>query len=177
MIKIGNSTIYKIDIGNNKIKEVYIGTELVFSEKPNGFTFTPTATTSSYSLNGNDISLSGLKPNQPNFIQIDVDITTCREMFYPTYMKGTLDLSTLNTSKVTNFRMMFYNCGSMTSLIATRMDMSKATSFDSMFYGCSNLNHIKCKQAFKDWCIANQDDINLPAAMKEGGSGTWEIIN
>ena len=46
----------------------------------------------------------------------------------------------------------------------------------NMFYGCYKLSKIKCKQAFKDWCITNQDKIKLPASMREGGSGTWEIV-
>ena len=45
-----------------------------------------------------------------------------------------------------------------------------------MFNGCTNLNHIKCKQAFKDWCINNASSISLPDTMKEGGTGTWEIV-
>ena len=54
--------------------------------------------------------------------------------------------------------------------------MSNATSFTDMFKFCNKLTHIKCKQSFKDWCITNQDTIKLPDAMREGGSGTWEII-
>ena len=45
-----------------------------------------------------------------------------------------------------------------------------------MFSSCDNLNYIKCKSSFRDWCIENQDTISLPAAMREGGSGTWDII-
>ena len=55
--------------------------------------------------------------------------------------------------------------------------MSKATSYDGMFGGCNKLNHITCKQAFKDWCITHQDAIELPTAMREGGTGTWTIVN
>lgn len=176
MIYLGNQKIDELHMGGSKISEAYLGSQLVYSAKPNGFTFTPIATTSSYRLNGTNKSLSNLTPNQPNFIQIDVDVTSCRMMFKDTYLKGTLDLSTLNTSKVTDFTYMFYQSSTMASLIATRMDMSKATSFESMFYDCSSLNHIKCKQAFKDWCWANQDTISLPDKMRSGGSGTWGIV-
>ena len=54
--------------------------------------------------------------------------------------------------------------------------MSKANSYNSIFKDCTSLSTIKCKQAFKDWCITNQDKIALPTAMREGGSGTWEIV-
>lgn len=71
---------------------------------------------------------------------------------------------------------MFGFCSSLGSLDLSNFDMSNSTSFNSMFIFCNKLTHIKCKQAFKDWCITKQDTINLPDAMREGGSGTWEII-
>ena len=43
-----------------------------------------------------------------------------------------------------------------------------------MFNNCNALKHIKCRKVFKDWCISKNI---LPAAMKDGGSGTWEIID
>ena len=55
--------------------------------------------------------------------------------------------------------------------------MSKANDYRSMFGGCNKLKNIICKQVFKDWCITNQDAIELPAAMREGGTGTWTIVN
>ena len=71
---------------------------------------------------------------------------------------------------------MFSFCSYLGSLDLSNFDMSKATSYDSMFGYCDKLTHIKCKQAFKDWCITHQDEIELPTTMREGGSGTWEII-
>lgn len=55
--------------------------------------------------------------------------------------------------------------------------MSKASSYDSMFGECNKLKNIICKQAFKDWCITHQKEIGLPDAMREGGTGTWTIVN
>ena len=46
-----------------------------------------------------------------------------------------------------------------------------------MFRGCGKLNSITCKQAFKDLCISKQNQINLPDAMREGGTGTWIIVD
>lgn len=87
-----------------------------------------------------------------------------------------LDLSSFNTSNCTIFNWMFSDCRSLVSLDLSNFDMSKATSYDEMFVYCYELTHIKCKQAFKDWCITNQSSIRLPSTMREGGSGTWEII-
>ena len=87
-----------------------------------------------------------------------------------------LDLSILNTSNLIYASYLFSNCTSLKTLDLSNFDMSKATSYNNMFYNCNKLTHIKCKQAFKDWCITNQDTIKLPTAMREGGSGTWEIV-
>ena len=87
-----------------------------------------------------------------------------------------LDLSSFDTSKCTSFSGMFTNCYVLGSIDLSNFDTSKCTNFYGMFYNCNSLNHIKCKQAFKDWCITNQDTIKLPTAMREGGSGTWEIV-
>ena len=88
-----------------------------------------------------------------------------------------LDVSNWNTSNLRNADYLFYNCSSLASLDVSNFDMSAATSYKNMFRNCTSLSTIKCKQAFKDWCITNQDTIKLPTAMREGGSGTWEIVN
>lgn len=87
-----------------------------------------------------------------------------------------LDLSSFDTSNLQYADYLFNGCSSLVSLDVSNFDMSKVTSFGDMFNNCDKLTHIKCKQAFKDWCITNQDAIKLPTAMQEGGSGTWEII-
>lgn len=103
-------------------------------------------------------------------------IKSMTKMFYMCNSLVSLDLSSFNTSNCTSFDNMFYLCGSLVSLDLSNFDMSNATSFTNMFWFCDKLTHIKCKQAFKDWCITNQDTISLPTAMQEGGSGTWEIV-
>lgn len=87
-----------------------------------------------------------------------------------------LDLSGWNTSNVTDIQFAFDSCSSLTDLYVDNFDMSKVTEFDNVFQSCNELTHIRCKQAFKEWCITNQDTINLPATLREGGSGTWEIV-
>ena len=87
-----------------------------------------------------------------------------------------LDLSNFNTSNLEYATSLFQGCSSLVSLDLSNFDMSKATSYSDMFNNCTSLSTIKCKQAFKDWCITHQKEIALPSAMREGGSGTWEII-
>ena len=75
-------------------------------------------------------------------------------MFAYLYEIEYLDLSSFNFSSTDNADNQFY-----------------------MFKSCIALKKIRCKQGFKDWCIANQETIALPSAMKEGGKGVWEIVD
>ena len=104
------------------------------------------------------------------------NVSNMGEMFNWCSGLTSLDLSSFDTSKVTNMGSMFNWCNSLTSLDVSNFDTSKVTNMWGMFYNCESLVHIKCKQAFKDWCWTNQDDIDLPSAMQDGGSGTWEIV-
>ena len=78
-----------------------------------------------------------------------------------------------DTSKVTSISSMFNNCSRLTSV--PLFDTSKVTSMSYMFgYSKNNkISYIKCKQAFKDWCIANNDKINLKTNLDDI---TWDIV-
>ena len=103
-------------------------------------------------------------------------LTTIASMFNGCSSLTSLDLSSFDISDVKNPVSIFSGCSSLVSLDLSNFDMSKATSYNNMFQNCTKLSTIKCKRAFKDWCITNQDIISLPDAMREGGSGTWEIV-
>ena len=79
-----------------------------------------------------------------------------------------------------NFNNMFDSCSNLEYIDASKINITSyptsSSYYQKMFYNCTKLNHIKCKQAFKDWCINNASYNNLPDAMKEGGTGTWEIV-
>lgn len=110
-------------------------------------------------------------------------VTNMRNMFVGCTSLTSLNLSNFDTSKVTDIYGMFAGCIHLTSLDVSNFDVSKVTSMQRLFDSCNNLNHIKCKQAFKAWCLINRDIIALPDAMKNGtegavGSGAnWEIID
>ena len=105
------------------------------------------------------------------------NVTDMGYMFSSCSALTSLDLSNFDTSNVTRMLGMFTGCFELTSLDLSNFDTSKVTSMNGMFSGCNKLTHIKCKQAFKDWCWTKQNMINLPAAMRDGGSGTWEIVD
>lgn len=94
-----------------------------------------------------------------------------------------LDLSNFDTSSATNFASMFEGCSNLEELNLANFtainiveNEYQTTNVSNIFRGCDKLNKITCKQAFKDWCITNQNIIKLPTAMRNGGSGTWEIV-
>lgn len=103
--------------------------------------------------------------------------------------------------KVNNMMDMFYNCKKLKSVSIPKMktddECNMATAFcdcveletldissftfksgpkSMMFCNCNKLSKITCTADFKAKCLANADLINLPAAMREGGSGTWVIV-
>ena len=108
--------------------------------------------------------------NTSNLEDAEAIFESCRSL-------TSLDLSNWDVSKVKYLTEAFAYCQSLTSLDVSNWDVSKVKYFANMFYDCDSLTHIKCKQAFKDWCITNQDAIGLPDAMREGGTGTWAIVN
>lgn len=88
-----------------------------------------------------------------------------------------LDLSSFDTSKVEYVQYMFGECSSLVRLDLSNFDARSFQDYENMFIGCSKLTYIKCKRAFKEWCLSHQDDIGLPDSMREGGIGIWEIID
>ena len=113
-----------------------------------------------------------------NFINFDTsNVTIAESAFRNCSSLTSLDLSNWNTGNLIYTQNMFYRCENLETLNLKNFDMSKASSYKNMFGGCNKLKNITCKQAFKDWCITNQDAIELPTAMREGGTGTWTIVN
>ena len=105
------------------------------------------------------------------------NVTNMSDMFRNCSGLTSLDLSSFDTSKVTNMSYMFNHCYNLTSLDVSNFDTTNVTRMNYMFRDCTKLTHIKCKQSFKDWCWTNQDTINLPTVMRNGGDGTWDIVD
>ena len=61
----------------------------------------------------------------------------------------TIDLSTIDTSNVTNMYQMFYDCNSLTTLdLGDNFDTSNVTSMNYMFYGCHDLTSLDLGDKF-----------------------------
>ena len=68
-----------------------------------------------------------------------------------------LDLSNLDTSKVTDMMDMFTGCSSLTILDLTSFDTSKVTNMNAMFSDCSKMQSIKVSSK---WVISSGCNTN-----------------
>ena len=100
------------------------------------------------------------------------NISNARGLFNECSSLVSLDLSSVNTSNLQDAGFLFFKCTSLETLDLSNFDMSKATSYTNMFFYCDKLTHIKCKQAFKDWCASNKDTI----ALTNYSRINWEIV-
>ena len=70
------------------------------------------------------------------------NVTDMSNMFYDVWSLTSLDLSSFDTSKVTDMSDMFMGCVRMTSLDVSSFDTSKVRDMSSMFYSCENLTSL-----------------------------------
>ena len=69
-------------------------------------------------------------------------VTDMSYMFCGCNSLTSLDLSSFNTSAVTRMYSMFYGCNSLTSLDLSSFNTSAVTDMSSMFYGCNSLTSL-----------------------------------
>ena len=76
-------------------------------------------------------------PNEQNIILLKWKtlLVSCVEMFKNLINIVSIDLSSFNSSKVTNMNEMFYNCYQLKSINFTNFDTSLVTNMGSMFFG------------------------------------------
>lgn len=107
-------------------------------------------------------------------------VSNMNSMFNRCKSLKNLNLSSFDLQNTSQMKFMFESCSSLTDLNVSNFNMvagvHNGINNDSMFSGCTSLNHITCKQSFKDWCWKYQNSIGLPDAMREGGTGTWTIV-
>ena len=69
-------------------------------------------------------------------------VTNMNRMFFGCGSLTSLDLSSFNTSACTDMGYMFYNCESLTSLDLSSFNTSLVTNMSSMFFGCASLTSL-----------------------------------
>ena len=67
------------------------------------------------------------------------NVTNMQSMFYDCSTITNLDLRTFNTTNVTNMGGMFYNCSSLSNIDVSSFNTSNVTSMSNMFSNCSSL--------------------------------------
>ena len=102
-----------------------------------------------------------MKPRELNFM-----FNNCRSL-------TSLDLSSFNPSNLQRADNLFSACTSLETLDLSNFDISNTTTYSNMFADCPSLSTIKCKQAFKDWCVSNYTQINLT----NYSTINWEIVD
>lgn len=118
-----------------------------------------------------------------NLLELDLthfntsNVTNMYSMFLNCKKLHTLDLSSFDTSNVIDMESMFDGCINLNTLKLNNFSFKNVSDMAHMFHNCTSLNEITCTQEFKDWCIENQDIIELPFALRERGDGKWNIIN
>ena len=85
-----------------------------------------------------------------------------------------VDLTNLDTSKVTDMGLMFYGCSSLSSLDLSTFDTSKVTDMSSMFEGCSGLRSVSLGGRFSFSGATGSRLCSLPTPSGNEYSGLWE---
>lgn len=201
MIKLGSKNIKDVYLGGKKIAKMYLGSKLVYdSGPPNGFWITVSNTPNrEIPIDNKSVSLT-LNLNEPTFVKVPrstksflymfknqhyitaldfspLDTSNIQKMdgmFAQSTVKS-LDLSAFDTSSLVSVSDMFNSMTMLDTLDLSNFDMSKVTYMSNMFLGTSHIKHIKCREAFKDWCLANQSKIALTSNIKNYPD-FWEIV-
>lgn len=97
-------------------------------------------------------------------------VTTMSQAFAKTNIT-TIDLSMFDTSSLTDISNMFYQCTSLTTVYLDKFDPDTIIYKSGMFYLASKVKNIRCTQKFKDFCLTNQYDMNIPNNIN------WEIVS
>ena len=98
-------------------------------------------------------------------------VITMKAMFKSTNLT-TLDLSSFNTSNVTDMEGMFNPCTSLTTLDLSTFNTSKVTNMSYMFNGSTSLNTIYVSDKFVTTAVTSSTSMfgNMPKLV--GGNGT-----
>ncbi len=94
-------------------------------------------------------------------------------MFRACSQLATLDLSTFDTSKVTDMSGMFFGCSRLASLDLSGFDTSSAANMSDMFFSCSSLRKISLGDKFSFAGANGKRMCSLPTLSADGLTGKW----
>ena len=196
----GNKKVVAVYKGSTPINKIYKGVTLVFQKSGGGGSthlFEGTATGNfDFKVNGQNrpitpdasgkwfydtdekiTSLSSAFSNQSAVTSVDLsnfDLTGISTGYMFSGCSNIVSIKFNNTKimKLITLENMVYGCSSLVSLDLSNFYISKYGKYTDMFKDCTSLSTIKCKQAFKDWCVANYETIGLT----NYATINWEIV-
>ena len=148
-----NKDITKIYFRENEIVALYKGDTLIFKKSGGGSTgiYTVRGTVNPFSgeqsiqlcVNGKQEQFNVNSDNTFEHTFVNVPVTNMDYFTQPCRDKlETLDLSSLNTSKVTSMTEAFYECDKLEEINLTNFDTSNVTDMTMMFNRCSALTSL-----------------------------------
>ncbi|MGM0218939.1 BspA family leucine-rich repeat surface protein [Enterococcus sp. AZ126] len=97
-------------------------------------------------------------------------VTNMQMMFTAIYHLSSIDVSKFSTSKVTNFTEMFWGHKDLTTLNLSSFDFSKATTKNNMLSNTTSLRELTLPETFKD----PMNTVSLPAITPNATyNGNW----
>ena len=148
-----NKDITKIYFRENEIVALYKGDTLIFKKSGGGSTgvYTVRGTVNPFSgeqsiqlcVNGKQEQFNVNSDNTFEHTFVNVPVTNMDYFTQPCRDKlKTIDLSSLNTSKVTSMIQAFFQCDKLEEINLTNVDTSNVTDMAMMFKGCSGLTSL-----------------------------------
>ena len=101
-------------------------------------------------------------------------------MFHSCSNATSLDLSSFNTSNVTDMSYMFYNCQFLTSLDLSSFDTNNVINTNYMFYGCTNLLQIIVSKLWNVQQVSTSDSrymFEICGNLRGCNGTTWHPSN
>lgn len=162
---VGIEVTYLEEQWGKTMQEAWIDTNIaiwVDAIKKNHVQFKPGIITDEYSI--------------PDATDTD-NLVSLKNTFFNCITLKSFNFSRWNTMNVTILDNVFDGCVNLESLTLSNIDFNKIQSYNNIFVGCNNLNKITCTIEVKNWLIENQDIVQLPNSLREGGNGEWILIN
>ena len=103
-------------------------------------------------------------------------VTNASSMFSGCSSLKSLDLSGFATPKVADMSSMFDGCTSLASLDISHFDTSSASNMGNMFWNCSSLQSVALGDKFSFRGAKNARQCSLPKLKGDGLTGFWENV-
>ncbi len=168
---IGLTVIDLSDLGNDNLTDVYS----IFSGCTNlkeidmsNFNFGKFTSLNSMGVNNAGSSLEKFSMKNAK----TVNVLYISNMFAGCSKLTDVDLTGIDTSKITDMYNLFASCSNLVSLDLSSFDTSAVTSMTSMFYGCTSLTTIYVSNTWNVSSVTGSDNMFYECISLVGGANT-----